>query len=165
MLSFRPIQQFRGHTDVIHRTTFLPQEDSIFASCSSDGTLRTWATTPQVPRPPPKVDIRACSLYSCEMPHFLPCQPTAVHIGRSWVNLAWPYPAAFNDELTAFFVRWRRGEDGDYDESISVAGTTTQTAIQCKSIFEGSDRSEPSQHNTNPIAPFTRTPYALQQQL
>ena len=67
----------------------LSPDGRALVSASHDGSLKSWYLTPRLPDPPEP--------------------PRIVAISDSTVSLQWTAPAAFNEDVTAFFLQWRMG--------------------------------------------------------
>ncbi|CAM9313597.1 unnamed protein product, partial [Ectocarpus sp. 6 AP-2014] len=96
------VRRFLGHSDHVKRCAFADTRGQAVLSCGSDGTVRKWVLTPNVPAPPPK--------------------PFVTHKTRTWVMLNWRPAAGSNEQVTAYVVSWRLGRKGKFDDELTVAG-------------------------------------------
>ncbi|CAM9348828.1 unnamed protein product [Scytosiphon promiscuus] len=96
------VRRFLGHSDHVKRCAFADTRGEAVLSCGSDGTVRRWVLTPNVPAPPPK--------------------PFVTHKTRTWVMVNWRPAAGSNEQITAYVVSWRLGRKGKFDDELTVAG-------------------------------------------
>jgi len=76
---------------------------SFFVSCSHDGILKSWYTTPRHPDPP--------------------AAPRVLAVTDTTALLSWVSPPCFNLDVNAFHVQWRGGHRDQWvpiDDGLSV---------------------------------------------